>query len=401
MKGLVLKVLLANKVKSLSPSATLEISAKAQQLKKEGHDVIGLGVGEPDFNTPSFIIDAAKKAMDEGKTKYTPSSGIPELKAAISNKFKLDNELSYCTDEIIVTTDAKYALYTLFQVLINTDDEVIVPSPYWVSYPEQVKLAGGNPIIVETSEEKQFKLTPEQLEQAITDKTKALIINSPSNPTGMMYNEDELRKLGDICLKNDIIIVSDEIYEKLVYTNDKHISIAQLSPELKKQTVVINGVSKSHAMTGWRIGYAAGSKDIIKAMTNFVSHATSNPTSISQYATLAAYEAEIDPTVKMRDIFADRLYTLYNLLTNIPGISCDKPNGAFYLFPNVKEAVKMNGFNNTDDWVKALLEDEKVDLVTDTGFGAPNNVRLSYATSKDELIEEAKRIERFVAKNKK
>jgi len=394
-------VLLANKVKSLSPSATLEISAKAQQLKKEGHDVIGLGVGEPDFNTPSFIIDAAKKAMDEGKTKYTPSSGIPELKAAISNKFKLDNELSYCTDEIIVTTGAKYALYTLFQVLINTDDEVIVPAPYWVSYPEQVKLAGGKPIIVETSEEKQFKLTPEQLEQAITDKTKALIINSPSNPTGMMYNEDELRKLGEICLKNDIIIVSDEIYEKLVYTNDKHISIAQLSPKLKEQTVVINGVSKSHAMTGWRIGYAAGSIDIIKAMTNFVSHATSNPTSISQYATLAAYEAEIDPTVKMREIFADRLDTLYNSLINIPGISCDKPKGAFYLFPNVKEAVQMNGFNNTDDWVKALLVDEKVALVPGTGFGAPNNVRLSYATSKDELIEAAKRIERFVKKHKK
>lgn len=394
-------MLLANKIKNLSPSATLEISEKAKQLKKEGHDVIGLGVGEPDFNTPSYIIEAAKKAMDEGKTKYTPSSGILELKSAICSKFKRDNDLFYCTDEIIVTTGAKYALYTLFQVLINTDDEVIVPAPYWVSYPEQVKLAGGKPIIVETTEEKQFKLTPEQLEQAITDKTKALIINSPSNPTGMMYNEDELRKLGEICLKNDIIIVSDEIYEKLVYTNDKHISIAQLSPKLKEQTVVINGVSKSHAMTGWRIGYAAGSIEIIKAMTNFVSHATSNPTSISQYAALAAYEAEIDPTVKMREIFADRLDTLYKLLINIPGISCDKPNGAFYLFPNVKEAVKMNGFNNTDDWVKALLEDEKVALVPGTGFGAPNNVRLSYATSKDELIEAAKRIERFVTKYKK
>src|SRR5699024_6900016 len=204
-----------------------------------------------------------------------------------------------------------------------------------------------------------------------------------------------------ICLKNDIIRVSDEIYSKVVYTNDKHISIAQLSPELKKQTVDINSVSKSHAMTGRTIGYAAGTQYIIKAMDNLVSHATSNEISISQYATLAAYEAEIDPTVKMRDIFADRLDTLYNLLTNIPGISCDKPNGAFYLFPNVKEAVKMNGFNNTDDWVKALLEDEKVALVPGTGFGDPNNVRLSNATSKDELIEEAKRIERFVAKNKK
>lgn len=387
---------LAKRVKSLTPSSTLEISAKAQQLKKEGHDVIGLGVGEPDFNTPKYIIDAAKKAMDEGKTKYTPSSGIPELKEAICNKLKMDNSLSYAADEIIVTTGAKYALYTLFQVLLNEDDEVIVPAPYWVSYPEQIKLAGGKPTVVETSEKNRFKLTPKQLESAITDKTKALIINSPSNPTGMMYSEEELRNLGEVCLKNDIIIVSDEIYEKLIYTDDKHISMAQLSPELKDKTVVINGVSKSHAMTGWRIGYAAGPKEIVNAMTNFVSHATSNPTSISQYATLAAYGRETDPTVEMREVFADRLDTLYDLIIDIPGITCDKPNGAFYLFPNVKDAVKMNSFSNTDEWVKALLEEEKVALVPGSGFGASNNVRLSYATSKDLLIEAAKRIKRFV-----
>lgn len=387
---------LANRVKSLTPSPTLEISAKAQQLKKEGHDVIGLGVGEPDFNTPNFIIEAAKLAMDEGKTKYTPSSGIPELKQAISKKLKQDNNLLYNPEEIIVTTGAKYALYTLFQVLLNKEDEVIVPAPYWVSYPEQIKLAGGEPVVVETSEASQFKLTPKQLETAITDKTKALIINSPSNPTGMMYNEKELLALGEICLKNDIIIVSDEIYEKLIYTDEKHISMAQLSPALKKKTVVINGVSKSHAMTGWRIGYAAGPQEIVKAMTNFVSHATSNPTSISQYATLAAYETETDPTIEMREVFSDRLDTLYNMIINVPGITCDKPSGAFYLFPNVKEAVKMNGFTSTDEWVKALLEEEKVALVPGSGFGSPDNVRLSYATSKDLLIEAAERIERFV-----
>ncbi|MBU5466616.1 pyridoxal phosphate-dependent aminotransferase [Virgibacillus sp. MSJ-26] len=387
---------LASRVKSLTPSPTLEISAKAQQLKKEGYDVIGLGVGEPDFNTPNFIIEAAKLAMDEGKTKYTPSSGIPELKQAISKKLKQDNNLLYNPEEIIVTTGAKYALYTLFQVLLNKGDEVIVPAPYWVSYPEQIKLAGGEPVVVETSEASQFKLTPEQLESQITEKTKALIINSPSNPTGMMYDEKELLAIGEICLKNNIIIVSDEIYEKLIYTAEKHVSMAQLSPKLKKNTVIINGVSKSHAMTGWRIGYAAGPQDIVKAMTNFVSHATSNPTSISQYATLAAYETDTDPTLEMRTVFSDRLDTLYNMIINVPGITCDKPSGAFYLFPNVKEAVKMNGFTSTDEWVKALLEEEKVALVPGSGFGSPDNVRLSYATSKDLLIEAAERIKRFV-----
>jgi len=391
-----MKMSLASRVKSLTPSPTLEISAKAQQLKKEGHDVIGLGVGEPDFNTPNFIIEAAKLAMDEGKTKYTPSSGIPELKQAISKKLKRDNNLLYNPEEIIVTTGAKYALYTLFQVLLNKGDEVIVPAPYWVSYPEQIKLAGGEPVVVETSEASLFKLTPEQLESQITEKTKAIIINSPSNPTGMMYDEKELLAIGEICLKNNIIIVSDEIYEKLIYTDEKHVSMAQLSPELKKNTVIINGVSKSHAMTGWRIGYAAGPQEIVKAMTNFVSHATSNPTSISQYATLAAYETETDSTLEMREVFSDRLDTLYNMIINVPGITCDKPSGAFYLFPNVKEAVKMNGFTRTDEWVKALLEEEKVALVPGSGFGSPDNVRLSYATSKDLLIEAAERIKRFV-----
>jgi len=387
---------LANKMKSLTPSPTLAISAKAAQLKKEGQDVIGLGVGEPDFNTPSFIIEAAKQAMDEGKTKYTPASGIIELKEAISEKFEKDNSLNYQPEQIIITTGAKYALYSLFQVLLNEEDEVLVPAPYWVSYPEQIKLAGGKPVLLNTSEKNQFKLTPEQIKEAVTPKTKAIIINSPSNPTGMLYSEEELRKIGEVCLTHDLVIVSDEIYEKLIYTDEKHISIAQLSPELKDKTVVINGVSKSHAMTGWRIGYAAGPKKIIKAMSDFVSHATSNPTSISQYAALAAYQVNEDPTTEMREVFSDRLDTLYNLIVDIPGITCDKPSGAFYLFPNVEEAVKMNGFRNTDEWATALLEKENVAVVPGSGFGSPNNIRLSYATSKELLIEAAKRIKRFV-----
>ncbi|WP_029267912.1 pyridoxal phosphate-dependent aminotransferase [Virgibacillus alimentarius] len=388
---------LANRVKTLTPSSTLAISAKAKELKQQGYDVIGLGVGEPDFNTPDYVIRAAEKAMKDGMTKYTPSGGINELKQAIIHKFKDENELSYSADEIVVTTGAKHALYTLFQVILNNDDEVIIPAPYWVSYPEQVKLAGGKPVIVDASEDNEFKITPSQLEQAITEKTKAIVINSPSNPTGMMYNRDELAKIGEICAKHNIVIVSDEIYEKLIYTEDKHVSIASLSDKLKQQTIVINGVSKSHAMTGWRIGYAAGDAKIIKAMTSLASQSTSNPTSIAQYAALAAYEETDTETLSnMKKVFSERLEILYELLVEIPGIKCVKPKGAFYLFPNVKEAALINGYNNVDEWVTALLEEENVALVPGSGFGSPDNVRLSYAAATDLLKEAAKRIKRFV-----
>ncbi|WP_077703689.1 pyridoxal phosphate-dependent aminotransferase [Virgibacillus dokdonensis] len=392
---------LANRVKTLTPSSTLAITAKAKELKQQGHDVIALGAGEPDFNTPEPILRAAEKAMNEGKTKYTPSGGIVELKQAIVNKFQKDNQLEYTKEQIIVTTGAKHALYTLFQVLLNEGDEVIIPTPYWVSYPEQVKLAGGTPVFIPAKEENQFKLTPQELEAAITSKTKAIIINSPSNPTGMMYNKDELKQLGDICLKHDLLIVSDEIYEKLIYSGEDHVSIAQLSPELKAQTVIINGVSKSHSMTGWRIGYAVGPNEIIKAMTSLASHSTSNPTSIAQYAALAAYQMDDSFNEEMKGVFSHRLESLYQLLTEIPGVSCVKPEGAFYLFPNVKEAVRKSGFSNVDDWAKALLEKEKVALIPGSGFGAPNNVRLSYATSMEALEEAAKRIKHFILHYKK
>src|SRR5699024_1146737 len=390
---------LSKRVAELTPSSTLAISAKAKELKDEGHDVIGLGVGEPDFNTPDYIIQAAKDAMDSGYTKYTQSGGILPLKEEIVEKLKNDHNLEYETSNIIVTTGAKYALFGLFQSIIDEGDEVIVPTPYWVSYPEHVKLAGGTPVFVEGLEENEFKITKEQLEASITDKTKALIINSPSNPTGMMYSKNELLALGEVCIKHNIMIVSDEIYESLVYTDDKHVSIAELSQELKDLTVEINSVSKSHAMTGWRIGYAAGPKKIIQAMTNHASHATSNPTSIAQYAALAAYTVPNDTLKNMRTIFSERLNKFYELISNIKGIHCIKPKGAFYLFPNVSEAVKLNGFNTVEEWVEALLEEEKVALVPGGGFGATNNVILSYSTSMEQLEEAAKRINRFVNNN--
>ncbi|KAB8138453.1 pyridoxal phosphate-dependent aminotransferase [Gracilibacillus oryzae] len=387
---------LANRVQTLTPSSTLAITAKAKELKQAGHDVIGLGAGEPDFNTPDHILDAASKAMYEGFTKYTPAGGTVELKKAIQSKMSKDHSLTYDMDQIIVTIGAKHALYTLFQVLLNKGDEVIVPAPYWVSYPEQIKLAEGTPVFVNAMEENEFKLTPDQLEDAITEKTKAVIINSPSNPTGVMYEKEELQALGEVCLKHDIFIVSDEIYEKLTYTETDHVSIAELSDSLKENTIIINGVSKSHSMTGWRIGYAVGNKQIIKAMTNLASHSTSNPTSISQVAAESAYTGSQEPVQVMKEAFNERLERLYELLVAIPGVDCVKPKGAFYLFPNVKKAVEMNGFESVDEWVTAILEEEKVALVPGSGFGAPDNVRLSYAISIEQLEEAANRIKRFV-----
>ncbi|MBB6175576.1 aspartate aminotransferase [Anoxybacillus tengchongensis] len=387
---------LAKRVASLTPSSTLAITAKAKELKAAGYDVIGLGAGEPDFNTPQHIMEAAVKAMYDGHTKYTPSGGLATLKEGIIKKFQQDQQLDYKPSEIIVCVGAKHALYTLFQVILDEGDEVIIPTPYWVSYPEQVKLAGGVPIYVEGLEQNEFKITPEQLKQAITDRTKAVIINSPSNPTGVIYTKEELQALGEVCLAHDVLIVSDEIYEKLVYGGHEHVSVAQLSPELKKQTIIINGVSKSHSMTGWRIGYAAGDADIIRAMTDLASHSTSNPTSIAQYAAIAAYSGSQDPVEQMRQAFEERLNIIYDRLIQIPGFSCVKPQGAFYLFPNAKEAATMTGYESVDAFVEALLEEAKVALVPGSGFGAPNNVRLSYATSLELLHQALDRIATFV-----
>ncbi|EDL63373.1 aspartate aminotransferase [Bacillus sp. SG-1] len=387
---------LAERVSALTPSTTLAITAKAKEMKAQGIDVIGLGAGEPDFNTPQHIMSAATASMEEGHTKYTPASGLAGLKNAIIDKFKDDQGISYEPSEVIVTSGAKHGLYTLFQVLLNEGDEVIIPTPYWVSYPEQVKLAGGVPVFIEGKEDNQFKITPEQLKEAVTGNTKAVIINSPSNPTGMLYSKEELEAIGQACLEKNILIISDEIYEKLVYEGNQHVSIAEISPQLKEQTVVINGVSKSHSMTGWRIGYAAGDAKIIKAMTNLASHSTSNPTTTSQYGAIAAYEGTQEPVEEMRKAFEERLNIVFEKLNAIPGFNCIKPQGAFYLFPNVKEAAEMTGYESVDSFVKALLEEAEVAVIPGSGFGTPDNIRLSYATSLDLFEKALERIHSFV-----
>nr|WP_017553041.1 pyridoxal phosphate-dependent aminotransferase [Heyndrickxia coagulans] len=392
---------LASRVSALTPSSTLAITAKAKAMKAQGIDVIGLGAGEPDFNTPREIIEAAYQSMLDGQTKYTPAGGMASLKEAVIEKFQKDQGLGFKANEIIITNGAKHALYTLFQVLLDQGDEVIIPSPYWVSYPEQVKLAEGVPVFVEGKEENQYKITPEQLEKAVSPRTKAFVLNSPGNPTGMMYTREELEKLGEVCLKHDILIVSDEIYEKLVYGGNRHVSIATISPELKAQTVIINGVSKSHSMTGWRIGYAAGNGEIIKAMTNLASHSTSNPATPSQFAALAAYSGDQRAVEEMRQAFEARLNAVFNRLVEIDGITCIKPQGAFYLFPNVKEAAKLTGFQSVDAFAEALLEEARVAVVPGSGFGTENNIRLSYATSLENLEEALKRIKQFVETRKK
>lgn len=389
---------LSKRVQQLSPSPTLAITAKAKALKQEGHDVIGLGAGEPDFNTPEHILQAAKDAMDAGHTKYTASGGIPELKQAIIRKLERDNRLSYQANQIVVTVGAKHALYNLFQVILDEGDEVIIPAPYWVSYIEQVKLAGGVPVVIEGKEERQFKITPSQLENAITERTKAVLINSPSNPTGMLYTEEELLALGKVCVQKDILIVSDEIYEHLIYGDEKHVSIASLGPQFYERTVMINGVSKTYSMTGWRIGFAAGPAEIIKAMTDLSSHSTSNPTSIAQYAAIAALTGTHEPVEKMKEAFKKRRDYVIQRINSIPGFKCQTPSGAFYAFINIREALNnSNGkYSTPDEWAAALLEKELVAVVPGSGFGSNDHIRISYATSMEQLEKALDRIERFV-----
>lgn len=387
---------LASRVTTLTPSPTLAITAKAKEMRDAGIDVIGLGAGEPDYNTPENILEAAITSMKEGKTKYTPSGGLVELKDAIIDKLKRDQQLTYDRDEIMVGIGAKHVLYTLFQVILNPGDEVIIPSPYWVSYPEQVKLAGGLPVYVEGTTASDFKVTAEQIAEAVTAKTKAVIINSPGNPTGMIYSKEELQEIARVCEEKDILIISDEIYEKLIYDGKKHFSPAELSDDAKKRTLIMNGVSKSHAMTGWRIGYVAGDKTIVKAMTSLASHSTSNPTTTAQYAAIEAYDGPQETVEKMRQDFEARLDQVYPQLAAIPGFNVLKPQGAFYLLPDVTEALEKTGYKTVDEFAEALLEEAKVAIVPGSGFGSPTTIRLSYATS-IELFEEAiRRIRQFV-----
>lgn len=386
---------LSQRVKNLTPSQTIAITAKARELKEQGLDVIGLGAGEPDFNTPDEIIDKTYKALKKGETKYTPASGIPELKNAIIKKMDKDNHLSYDTSEIFVGNGAKHVLYNIFQAVLNEGDEVVVPSPYWVSYTEQVKLAGGTPVLIETDESTSFKLTPELLDQHVNDNTRMLVLNSPNNPSGMVYTKEELQKLADYLEKTDIIVVADEIYEVLVY-DGKHISIASLGEKIKQQTVVVNGVSKSHSMTGWRIGYACGNRELIKAMSDLASQSTSNPTTPSQWAAVAAYDMDEAFLTSYNKTFKDRRDHAYKLLMDIPHVECIKPEGAFYLFPNFKAISAKCGFNSVDDFVAGLLEEAHVAVVPGSAFGLADNIRISYSISEEMMTEAMTRIKNFV-----
>ncbi|SPP27583.1 anabolic oxaloacetate / glutamate aminotransferase [Brochothrix thermosphacta] len=387
---------LSKRALNITPSATLVISGKAKEMKASGIDVIGLGAGEPDFNTPDYILDAAKAAMDNGETKYTAVGGIIELKQAIVDKLAIDNGLTYTTNQVIVTTGAKNAIYTLCQAVLNAGDEVIIPAPYWVSYTEMVKLAEGVPVIIEGKQEQQFKVTAAEIEAAITPKTRALFINSPSNPTGTVYSREELQAIAEVAVKHQIMVISDEIYEKLIFGEAEHISIASLGDEIKQLTMIINGVSKSHAMTGWRIGYAVGDAQVIKAMTELNGHATSNPTSIAQYAALGAYTGDQTAISVMKEAFGKRLDTIYPQITAVPGFKVDKPSGAFYLFIEVSEAAKQTGFDSVDAFATALLEEAHVAVIPGSGFGTPNYIRISYATSLELLEEAVKRMKNFV-----
>lgn len=386
---------LSQRVQNLTPSQTIAITAKARELKTQGLDVIGLGAGEPDFNTPDEIIDKTYQKLKEGETKYTPASGIPELKKAVINKMERDNNLTYAMDEIFIGNGAKHVLYNIFQAVLDEGDEVLVPSPYWVSYTEQVKLAEGTPVLIETDESTSFKLTPELLDQHVNENTRMLVLNSPNNPSGMVYTREELKALADYLEKTEIIVVADEIYEVLVY-DGKHISIASFSEKMKKQTIVVNGVSKSHSMTGWRIGYACADSALVKGMTGLASQSTSNPTTPSQWAAVAAYEMELSFLDSYNETFRNRRDHAFNLLMEIPHVECIKPEGAFYLFPNFKKVSDKCGFETVDDFVKALLEDKQVAVVPGSAFGLNDNIRISYSISEEMMTEAMKRIKNFV-----
>lgn len=378
---------------------TLAISAKAKRMKSEGKDVVGFGAGEPDFDTPDYIKEAAHEALREGFTGYTAASGTDDLKKAISDKFARDNGLDYDPGNILVSCGAKHSLFNTFQALLNPGDEVLIPRPYWVSYPEMVKMADGKPVYVDVKEENKFRMVPEDLEECIGDKTKALILNSPSNPHGTVYRKEEIEKIAEIALENDILVISDEVYEYLIYEDLKHVSIASLGPEIKKQTITINAMSKSYAMTGWRIGYAAGDEELIGTMSNIQSHSTSNPNSIAQWAsTVGLKETEKAQKVikKMNSAFDSRRKFMYEEINASSLLSSVLPEGAFYTLMNIEEVIGHAGIEGSLSFADKLLEAEEVAVVPGIAFGADNFVRLSYANSQENIAKGLKRIKRFV-----
>lgn len=391
---------LSRKANNISGSLTLEITAKANRMKSEGIDVVSFAAGEPDFNTPKNIIDAAYKAMQDGKTKYTPSSGIEPLKKAICNKFKKENNLEYNINQVIVCNGAKQCIANVFLSILNPEDEVLIPRPYWVSYPELVKLADGKPVFVDTKKQNDYKYSVDVLERYVSSKTKAILLNSPGNPLGNVYTKDELTEIAAFAKKYDLFIISDEIYEKLIYDDCKHISIASLNEDAYSRTIVINGVSKSYSMTGWRIGYCAASEKIIKLMNSIQSHFTSNPNSVAQYATLEALTGDQGTIAIMAKAFDERRNIAINMLDNINEISYIKPQGAFYIMIDISKLINksFNDIKIKDSLVfsKLLLEAENVAVIPGSAFGFENYIRISYATSSENVKKGIERLQAFI-----
>ena len=389
---------LSKRINAVAPSATLAASQKARDLKAQGIDVISLTVGESDFPTPEYIADAAIEAINNHTADhYTATNGIPELRQAIVDTHKRIDAVDYGINQVFVGSGAKHVLYTLFQVLIDPGDEVILPVPYWVSFSEHVTMADGKPVFVKGNPDELYKITVEDLEAVRTDKTVALLINSPSNPTGATYTREEKAAIGNWAVEHGITIIADEIYSQLVYNGTEPSSFASLSDEIREQTIIVNGVSKTYAMTGWRIGYALGNDKVIRAMTKHASQATGNPVGVSQYAAIAAYNDEKNETEEMRLSFEQRLNKAYDLLTAIPGFKLPKkPEGAFYLFPDVTEAAKMTGYDSVDDFGLALIEEAYVVSVVVSSFGLPECLRFSYAVSEEVFEEGMRRIKAFI-----
>ncbi len=385
----------------VNPSTTLAIDSIAKQMKADGMDVIGFGTGEPDFMTPDNISEAGIAAIREGKTKYTPAAGIIPLRKAAAARLKADFGLDYDYTQIVVASGAKHNVYAALEVLLNPGDEVIVPAPYWVSYCEMVSMCGGVPVVIETSEAAGFKMTPAQLDAAVTPRTKALILNNPSNPTGMVYTASELRALAGVCMKHDLYVIADEIYYKLLYDGRPFTSFASLGEEIKERTIIVNGVSKSYAMTGWRIGYAAANKQIAKLMANYLSHSTGGPSTISQWAAVEALSGQQDTVEEMRKVFEERRNYFVKRLNSIPGVSCITPEGAFYIMMNIEKLIgrTIGGVKITDDdvFAEAFLKQGLVAVVPCSGFGMKNFIRWTYATSLENIKEGLDRLEKFLA----
>lgn len=383
---------LAARVGQVTPSLTLAIDAKAKAMKRDGVDVLSFSVGEPDFDTPSHIQAAAEAALEQGKTRYGPAAGEPRLREAIAQKLQRDNNLCYEAANIVVTNGGKHSLFNTMLALIEPGDEVIIPAPFWVSYPEMVKLAEGTPVIVQTTTESGFRITPEQLRQAITPKTKFLILNSPSNPTGMVYTPEEVRAIAQVIVEEDIWVISDEIYEKILYDGAEHLSIGSVSAAVFDRTIVSSGFAKTYAMTGWRVGFMAAPLPIVKAVETIQSHSTSNVCTFAQYGAIAAYEGSQDCVKEMVEAFAERRQVMLEYLNSIPGFTCIAPTGAFYMFPNISKL----GINSLD-FCSGLLETQQVAAVPGVAFGTDDCIRLSYSTSVENIRKGMDRLAAYVA----